>query len=247
MARTPFVQSTWLDGKDSMSLIGNRRGKLLVAAVAAVMAAGVGVAVAASAAKPSPSNAVMKGKGVPEFGMTKSYFKGKTVNFTYTKGFYCDRHVKSAASSGCEAGANFKKAPAKNFDPLYITVPLGFTRPAMSMECPTGLVCVDHPGTIDLSRLEPALKPLYPSLTKKQLTEALKNAAVPGHDHFITTTNGDQPEWWDVKVIGVTSPATYKDILKHKSYGYIAHQIKAKNKNIVGPIDTNLFLYFGVK
>jgi hypothetical protein len=230
-----------------MSVIGHRRGKILVATVAAVMAAGVGVAVAAGAAKPAPSNAVMKGKGVPEFGMTKSFFNGKTVSFTYTKGFYCDRRVKSAASSGCEAGANFQKAPAKNFDPLFITVPLGFTRPAMSMECPTGLVCVDHPGTIDLSRLEPALKPLYPSLTNKQLTAALKNAAVPGHDHFITTKNGDKAEWWDVKIVGVTSAATYKDILKHKSYGYIAHQIKAKNKNIVGPIDTNLFLYFGVK
>ena len=29
-------------------------------------------------------------------------------------------------------------------------------------------------------------------------------------------------------------------------YGYIASQIKAKNKNIVGPIKTNLFLYFAV-
>jgi hypothetical protein len=230
-----------------MSLIVHRRGKIFVATVAAVLAAGVGVAVAASASKPAPSNAVMKGMGVPEFGMTKSYFHGKTVSFTYTKGFYCDRHVKSAASSGCEAGANFKKPPAKNFDPLFITVPLGFSRPAMSMECPTGLVCVDHPGTIDLSRLEPALKPLYPSLTNKQLTAALKNAAVPGHDHFITTKNGDQPEWWDVKVVGVTSPTTYHQILKHKSYRYIARQIRAKNKHVVGPIDTNLFLYFGVK
>jgi hypothetical protein len=229
-----------------MRAIRHSRAKVFAATMAAVLAAGVGVAVAASAAKPAPSNAVMKGKGVPEFGMTKSYFDGKTVSFTYTKGFYCDKHVKSAASSGCEAGANFKKAPAKNFDPLYITVPLGFSRPAMSMECPTALVCVDHPGTIDLSRLEPALKPLYPKLTNKELTAALKNSAVPGHDHFITTANGKHAEWWDVKVVGVTSPAVYKNILKHKSYRYIASQIKAKNKNIVGPIDTNLFLYFAV-
>ena len=33
------------------------------------------------------------------------------------------------------------------------------------LECPAGLICVDHPGTIDMTRLEPALKPLYPTLT----------------------------------------------------------------------------------
>ena len=83
------------------------------------------------------------------------------------------------------------------------------------LECPAALVCVDHPGTIDLSRLEPALKPLYPQLTDTQLTAALKNFAVPGHDHFITTTNGGQPEWWDVQIVGVTSPSTYDEIRSH--------------------------------
>jgi hypothetical protein len=193
----------------------------------------------------TPSNGTSKGVGINEYGMTKSFYDGHTVSFTYTKGFYCDTKVKSKASSGCEAGATYKKPPAKNFDPLYITVPLGFTVPSMKMECPSGLVCVDHPGTIDLSRLEPALKPLYPTTSKKALTKALENSATPGHQHFITTKNGDKPEWWDVKVVGVTSKAEYDKITAHKSYKYLASQVKAKKTTAVIP--TNLFLYFGVK
>ena len=64
-------------------------------------------------------------------------------------------------------------APAKDYDPLYITVPLGFTRPMSMIQCPANLVCVDHPGTIDLTRLEPALKPLYPKLTDAQLKQVV--------------------------------------------------------------------------
>lgn len=219
------------------------RLRAVIATVGLVVALGAGVA-AASTASSTPSNAMSKGTGVNEFGMTKAYFNGRTVSFTYTKGFYCDRHVSSAATSGCEVGASYKVAPAKDFDPLYITVPLGFSVPTMSMECPSGLVCVDHPGTIDLSRLEPALKPLYPSLTGAQLSAALKNTATPGHEHFITTTNGGVAEWWNVDVVGVTSLSEWNAINAHKSYAFLHQQVT--EKKTTGVIPTNLFLYFGV-
>ena len=70
---------------------------------------------------------------------------------------------------------------------------------------------------------------------------------MPGHDHFITTTNGGKPEWWDVQVIGVTSPQTYAAIRSHKSFAYIQQLIQQKNKNVVGPIPSNLFLFFSVQ
>lgn len=219
------------------------RLRAVIATVGLVVALGAGVA-AASTASTTPSNAMSKGTGVNEFGMTKSFFNGRTVSFTYTKGYYCDRHVSSAATSGCEVGASYKVAPAKDFDPLYITVPLGFSVPTMSMECPSGLVCVDHPGTIDLSRLEPALKPLYPSLTGAQLSAALKNTATPGHEHFITTTNGGVAEWWNVDVVGVTSLSEWNAINAHKSYAFLHQQVT--EKKTTGIIPTNLFLYFGV-
>jgi hypothetical protein len=220
-----------------------KRVQVFAASVAVVVAGGVGIAAAASTAAPA-SNAMSKGMGINEYGMTKSFFNGGTVSFTYSKGYYCDKSVSSAATSGCEVGANYKVAPASNFDPLYITVPLGFTVPAMSMECPATLVCVDHPGTIDLSRLEPDLKALYPKLTAAQLTAALKNSATPGHEHFITTTNGGKAEWWDVKVVGVTSLSEWNAINAHKSFTFLNQQVTAKKTTAIIP--TNLFLYFSV-
>jgi len=219
------------------------RARVLAASVTLVVAGGIGVAAAATTA-PAPSNAMHQGMGVDEFGMTKSFFNGHTVSFTYSKGFYCDRHVASAASSGCEAGANFKVPPASSFDPLYITVPLGFTVPTMSMECPSGLVCVDHPGTIDMSALEPALKPLYPQYTAAQLTAALKDFATPGHEHIITTQNGGQAEWWDVKVVGVTSASVWNAINAHRSFSFLNQEVNKKLTTAIIP--TNLFLYFAV-
>jgi hypothetical protein len=185
------------------------------------------------------------GRGINEFGLTKAFFKGHSTRFTYTRGFFCDRHVKSAASSKCEAGKKWKHAPSKQHDPLFITVPLGFDVKPMNMDCPSGLVCVDHPGTIDLSRLEPALKPLYPDLTAAQLTAALKNFATPGHQHFITDRNHGRPEWWDVRIVGVTDKAEYHKLNRHRSASYLLKQVRAGKTT--GVIPTNLFLFFAVK
>lgn len=226
------------------ALMNTRRGLLVTAAVTAfAVGGGLAIALAATPAPP-PSNASTLGRGIPEYGMTGAFYKGVRVNFTYTRGFYCDTSVRSAASSGCEAGANFAKPPARQFDPLYITVPLGFSQPMNMIDCPSHLVCVSHPGTIDLSRLEPALKPLYPSLTDAQLRAALRNYPVPEHDHFITDTNHGQGEWWDVKVIGVEKRSTFEQIRSHKSFAYIHSLIAHHNKYVTSPIPTNLFLYF---
>ncbi len=220
-----------------------KRARLLASSVAFVVAGGVGVAAAATAV-PTPSNGVQAGMGINEFGMTKAYFNGRTVNFTYAKGFYCDTSVTAASTSGCEAGAPFQVPPAKNFDPLYITVPLGFSVPSMAMDCPSALACVDHPGTIDLSRLEPALKGLYPQLTDAQLTTALQNAATPGHEHFITTLNSHKAEWWDVDVVGVTSRSEWNAINAHRSFAFLHQQVEKKLTTAIIP--TNLFLNFSV-
>jgi hypothetical protein len=227
-----------------MRFIGQGRGRIVVAAIVLLMAGGVGVAVAAGTSSP-PSNAVRAGHGINEFGLTRAYLKGHSVQVRYTKGFYCDTRVSSAASTKCEGGARWKKPPASDFDPLYITVPLGFKVRPMHMECPDKLVCVDHPGTIDLTRLEPALKPLYPQLTDAQLTEALKNFETPGHNHFITTRAGGVREWWDVRIVGVTDRTEYNKITRHASARFLLHEVKAGRTT--GVIPTNMFLFFAVK
>ena len=220
-------------------------GRAIVSAVAVVAIAGTALAVSASS--PPPSNAISTGRGIDQYGMTSAFFEGRTSPFTYTKGFFCDTSVAAFASSKCEAGKAANHAPSRQHDPLFITVPLGFDVPMNMQDCPAKLVCVDHPGTIDLTRLEGALKPLYPSLTDAQLRNALKNFMVPGHDHFITDLNNGKPEWWDVQVIGVTSASVLKDIRDHKSYDYIKSLIDAKNPSVVGPIPTNMFLFFAAK
>lgn len=227
-----------------MKWFGTGRKRTIAGIAALLLAASIGVATATTGGSPS-SNAVTTGRGIPEFGLTHAYFAGHTVNFRYTKGFFCDLTVSASSSSGCEVGARWKKAPSRSFDPLYVVVPLGSAAPApMSMDCPSGLVCVDHPGTLDMARIEPALKPLYPSLTNAQLTAALKNFPTPGHQHFITTLNGGAPEWWDVRVVGVTSKAEYNAILAHRSTRYLLRQVAAHKTTPV--ISTNLFLFFSV-
>ena len=224
------------------------RSRFAAVAGALTLAAGIGAAGATGtshsmSASASPASMHM-GRGPSSYGMTKAFYRHKAVNFTYSKGFFCDTSVRSKAPSGCEAGANFKKAPAKRYEPLYITVPLGFKTRPMSMDCPNGIVCVDHPHRIDLSRLEPALKPLYPGVSKKQLIKALGNSPTPGHDHFIDTRAGGKAIWWDVKVVGVTKRAEYNKIARHKSAAFLKHEVKADKTTKVIP--TNLFLFFSV-
>ncbi|WP_198170986.1 hypothetical protein [Actinoplanes awajinensis] len=214
----------------------------LMAAAIALSAGGGAIAHAASSSDPKgEATTATGGRGPNEFGMTMGNHAGHGSSFTYNHGFYCDSHVTAASTTGCEVGEKAKVAPAKDFDPLFITVPLGFT--AKGLDCPDKLTCVDHPMNLDMTRLAEALAPVYKT-TPEKLKPALENFTTPGHDHFITTKNKGKAEWWDVQVVGVTSATTYKAIQKHQSWTYLSGLIKAKNKNVVGPIPTNMFLFF---
>src|SRR3954451_1241140 len=83
------------------------------------------------------------GRGTNEYGMTMGSFQHHDSAFTYAHGFYCDTSVKATSTTGCEVGERYKVPPAKSFDPLFITVPLGFS--GAGLDCPVNLVCVDHP------------------------------------------------------------------------------------------------------
>ncbi len=202
-----------------------------LALLGAAFLATLSFAVPASAqtVQPDPSTMSAKGQGINGFGRTADFEMGFITSDTYSHGYYCDTSVPAKSSSGCEVGTTFKMPPAPHYDPLYITVPLGFTVPMEQMQCPDKLVCIDHPSTIDLSAIG------LPG-----------NAMTPGHDHFTTTRNGGMPEWWDVQVVGVTSKAAFERIRQHGSYAYIEHLIKSGSKDVTKPLPTNLFLYFAV-
>jgi len=119
-------------------------------------------------------------------GITHGYSGGNTLNFLYSAKPYCDTSVSAQSATGCEAGAKYNNLPpsATSQDPLYILVPLGF-KPS-GLQCAEQSNCIDHPATMDLSRLSPVLDPILHT-TPAQLT----NAPLSPHSHFIdnrTTT-----------------------------------------------------------
>ena len=180
-------------------------------------------------------------------GVTGGFYNGAAVKEIYTKKFYCDKTVPSEASSGCEQGQRANVPPPGHYDPEYAIVPIGFTpKDAMVMNCPPKQVCVAHPDTIDMTRVANALA-LIMKTTGPALIPTLGDSPTPAHNHYLTTTYGGKPEWWNVVIIGCTSPETYDAILANKSFAYIQKLEAAGDPNLLKPVPTDLFLYFSVK
>jgi hypothetical protein len=166
-------------------------------------------------------------------GVSKDWIEGQDVEALYTEQYYCGTTTVTVhSSSGCEAGANPTSVPPNvgdtadiptpansyptpandTIDPLYIPVPL-YTSPSVAYDqCSAAITCIDHPATIDLSLLASTLG--VPAAS-------LDNVPLPGHDHLLTTRNGDQPEWWNVIVIPVTTPAGLATIESSKNYATV--------------------------
>ncbi|HEY6794769.1 MAG TPA: hypothetical protein VI248_08805 [Kineosporiaceae bacterium] len=184
------------------------------------------------------------GRGVNGFGMTLGNSRATGTRFTYTHGFFCDTTVPVLSATGCEVGAAANVNPPGvmgRTNTLFITVPLGFN--VGMLHCPNKLTCIDHPGTVDMTRLAAALAPIFKT-TPAQLTPMLRNFPTPGHDHFVMNRAGGRPQWWNVKVIGVTSPITYRQIRQRHSLAFVQQLLATKNPTVVGPIPTNIFLFF---
>ena len=165
-------------------------------------------------------------------GTTKGWYNGKTVTFLYTHNFFCKNPPASGASTKCVAGPDYTQTPAAQFDPLYVVVPLGFTPPAGTLQCPVAGHCIDHPNTIDLSAI---------------LGSGTSNALLPPHSHFVATANSGKPEWWNVDVVGVKSLKVWNMLVTEKHYTDLEYLQKVHSTEITGNIPTNLFLYFAVQ
>lgn len=170
-------------------------------------------------------------QGDVDHGTTAGWLGGKTVDFVYSKNFYCAAPPSSGAPSFCEGGANANFAPvAGQIDPLYVVTPVGFTPPTSTLQCPTTGLCIDHPHNIDLSRV---------------FGSSAADAALPPHSHVVTTANGGVAEWWRIIVVGVTSQSAWDSIVDGKSISAVnaCQTSGACTKDIA----SNLFLYFAVK
>ena len=186
-------------------------------------------------------------------GISRDWIEGQDVEALYTEPYFCDASVTAGSSTGCEAGAAPNAVPPgvsdrtppsptqtnSQIDPLYIPVPL-YASPAVAYnQCSSAITCIDHPATIDLSRLATVLGAPAASL---------KNVPLPGHDHLLTTRNGDQPEWWNVIVIPVTSPTGLASVESAKSYAAVKALENVSGSGIgvagVGEVPTNAYLWF---
>jgi hypothetical protein len=204
-------------------------------ALAGLLAGGMAIASGTAFASPGATSTGMGGMQMASSsahhrGTTKGWYDGRTVTFFYSRNFSCKSPPASKASSRCVAGPNYTQTPARDFDPLYVVVPLGFTPPRRTLQCQAGR-CIDHPRTIDLSAV---------------LGAGTGNVLLPAHSHIIATSNSHQAEWWNVDVVGVKNLRSWNKIVRAKSDRELQHLQRTDSAEVTGNITTNLFLFFRV-
>lgn len=184
----------------------------------------------AHAAHGPTAHSAMQGSAGDAHGFTDGWLNGETVQFFYTRDFFCEPPPSSGAPSQCEVGEDGEEDPRPGPIPtLYVMTPLGFRPDVSTLQCPEVGNCINHPSTIDLSRIGgPADAPL------------------PAHSHIIEVRHGG---WWEIEVIGVTSPAVWDQIVAGKSLETVRALQAAdpSGTTITGDIPTNLYLFFSVR
>jgi hypothetical protein len=165
---------------------------------------------------------------------TPAWSDGQTVSIQYPQNFFCDTSVASSASSGCEVGtaANVGPVGNPNRSVLYVLVPL-FANPSPAPMCAEAS-CPDHPLNIDLSRIAGALG---------ASPAAVADVPLSAHSHIL---DGNAGGWWQVKVVAVTTEAAWSTLADGKSQAAMDALIATPNSGVLGPIPTNLYLFFNV-
>lgn len=173
--------------------------------------------------------------GEADFGTTAGWADGKKVEFFYRKDFFCRQPPTSGATSQCELGAEPTVPPRGGRIPVvYVMTPLGFRPDESTLHCPTVGNCINHPRTIDLSRV---------------FGPGSENAELPAHSHVVEgagTARGAAAGWWEIEVIGVTSQAVWDEVVRGKSLQRV-RELQAAGTDITPDIPTNLYLFFGVR
>jgi hypothetical protein len=209
--------------------VGLMMAGLLVAGLAA--ASGTVLASSSSGSSMASMDSLVQAMHA-KTGFTNGWYDGHTVRFFYSRNYFCRTPPASTAASRCEGGANYIRTPAASFDPLYVVVPLGFTPPKWTLQCPVAGNCIDHPSTIDLTAV---------------LGAGTGNLPLPAHSHIVATDNSGHSEWWNVDVVGVKSLGDWYKIVLARSDWELQYLQVHDSAHVTGNITTNLFLYFSVK
>src|SRR5215831_6682043 len=139
-----------------------------------------------------------------DFGFTDGWLRGNTVQFFYHKPFFCRTPVEDGnpvgSTTDCEVGSDGTVDPRLgNIAVLYVMTPIGFRPADSTLQCPTVGHCINHPSTIDLSRI---------------FGPGKENALLPAHSHIVDQAEGN---WWELHVIGVKDEATWDQVVAGKS------------------------------
>jgi hypothetical protein len=156
-------------------------------------------------------------------GIIHGWFDGRTVDLRYTKLYFCAEPPTGAVDTGCEVGAPPTIAPRRGRIPkIYALAPVGFTPDPATVHCPGGIVCINHPPHLDLSRLG-----------------GPNNVFAPAHSHIIADRRSG---WHETINVRVTSLAVWNDIATAKSLSRL-RELQALGQ--VGPdIPTNVYFFF---
>ncbi len=167
-----------------------------------------------------------------EFGFTAGWLKGQTVQFFYHKPFFCRTPVADGGPVGsttaCEAGSDGTVDPRPGKIPiLFVMTPIGFRPAESTLQCPIVGHCINHPSTIDLSRLFGA---------------GAANAPLPAHSHVVDQAEGN---FWELHVIGVKGPVTWDQVVAGKSLAAVRALQAADptGTKITPEILTNVYLF----
>jgi hypothetical protein len=213
---------------------------LSLAALLAATSIAVGCADQRSPSEPSSrrTSVTASAHGGAAVGFTDGWENGTTVSFFYTKNFFCAEPPSSGAPTQCEVGEDGSVDPRPGKIPvLYVMTPTGFTPDISTLHCPIPGNCIDHPSTIDLSRV---------------FGPGFADVPLPAHSHIIDSqlaesqANGGQAGWWEIEVIGVSSPAVWDRIVAGKSLATV-RALQAEGVGITGDIRSNSYLFFDVR
>jgi hypothetical protein len=170
-----------------------------------------------------------------DMGFTDGWFNGTTVKFFYHKPFFCGAPVADGgpigSTSGCEVGSDGPDPRPGKVPELYVMTPLGFRPDASTLHCPIVGQCINHPSTVDLSRLFGA---------------GAANAPLPAHSHIVEQDGGNS---WSLLVIGVKDLATWNQIVAAKSLDKV-RELQAADPGgtrITADIPSNIYLTFAVQ
>ena len=159
-------------------------------------------------------------------GFINGWLNGETVSLRYTRMYFCAEPPTSAVSTKCEVGADATIAPRSGPIPtIYALAPAGFTPDPSTVHCPGGVVCLNHPHALDLSRV------------------GLPDSVfAPAHSHIITDR---QSGWHKTVNIRVKSLEVWNMIAAAKSLDKV-RELQAAG--LLGPDKpTNVYFFFEVQ